>query len=63
MQHHLKITRCSHIGDASRSDSPNDSSEVPNSGINEAVPGTSYEVSRPTLPESNERGEPERLLE
>jgi sec-independent protein translocase protein TatA len=52
-----------HISDVSRSDSPSDSSAVPNSGINDAVPGTSYEVSRPTLPESNERGEPKRLLE
>jgi sec-independent protein translocase protein TatA len=52
-----------HISDASRSESPSDSSSHPNSGINGAVPGTSYEVSRTTLPESNERGEPKWLLE
>jgi sec-independent protein translocase protein TatA len=52
-----------HIGEASRSDSPSDSSALSRSGSNEAMSVTSNEVSRAIPPESNERGEPKRLLD
>jgi TatA/E family protein of Tat protein translocase len=52
-----------HIGEASRPDSPSDSPPLPPSGSNEVVSMTSNEVSRAVPPESNERGEPKRLLD
>ena len=52
-----------HIGEASRSDSPSDSSALSRSGSNEAMSVTSNEVSRAIPPESSERGDPKRLLD
>jgi sec-independent protein translocase protein TatA len=52
-----------HIGEATRSDSPSDSSAVSRSGSNEVMSATSNEVTRAIPPESNERGEPKRLLD
>ena len=53
-----------HIGEASRSDSPGDSSELSRSaGSNVAASATSNEVTRAIPPESTERGEPKRLLD
>ncbi|HEX9608216.1 MAG TPA: twin-arginine translocase TatA/TatE family subunit [Gemmatimonadaceae bacterium] len=52
-----------HIGEASRPDSPGESSVLSRSGSNEAESATSNEVTRAIPPESNERGEPKRLLD
>ena len=52
-----------HIGEASRPDSPTDSPEISRSGSNEIVSATSNEMTRAIPPESNERGEPKRLLD
>ena len=52
-----------HIGEASRPDSPSESSALSPFGTNEVVSVTSNEVSRAISPESNERGEPKRLLD
>lgn len=50
-----------HISEATRSESPPGS--FPQSPINDRVSGTSTEVSRVSVPESSERGEPKRLLD
>jgi sec-independent protein translocase protein TatA len=52
-----------HITDASHPESPSEGAARPQSVINERAPGTSTELSRTGLPESNERGEPKRLLD
>jgi sec-independent protein translocase protein TatA len=52
-----------HIGEASRSDSPTDNPGISRSGSNETVSATSNEMTRAIPPESNERGEPKRLLD
>ncbi len=52
-----------HIGEATRSDSPTDSPKISRSGSNEIVSVTSNEMTRAIPPESNERGEPKRLLD
>jgi TatA/E family protein of Tat protein translocase len=52
-----------HIGEASRPDSPIDSSALSRLGTNELESVTSNNVSLATSPESNERGEPKRLLD
>ena len=52
-----------HIGEATRSDSAGDSSPLSRSGTNDATSVTSNEVTRVNPPESNERGEPKRLLD
>jgi len=52
-----------HIGDASRADSSSDGSALSQSVSNEVVSVTSNELTRAAPPESNERGEPKRLLD
>ena len=52
-----------HISEANGPDSPAENSALSRSVINERASGTSTAVSRTSLPESNERGEPKRLLD
>jgi TatA/E family protein of Tat protein translocase len=52
-----------HIGEATRPDSPSDSSALSRSGTNEVVSVTSTEMPRAIPPEANDRGEPKRLLD
>ena len=51
------------ITDGNGPESPAESAALPRSVINERASGTSTEVSRTSPPESNERGEPKRLLD
>ncbi len=50
-----------HISEATRSDSPPEN--FAQSTINNRGPASSTEVSRASLPESGERGQPKRLLD
>src|SRR5882672_1435410 len=52
-----------HIGEAGRPDSPTDSPEISRSGFFFFMQETAYEMTRVIPPESNERGEPKRLLD
>ena len=52
-----------HISEANGPDSPAENSALSRSVINERASGMSTAVSRTSLPESNERGEPKRLLD
>ncbi|HEX9248942.1 MAG TPA: twin-arginine translocase TatA/TatE family subunit [Gemmatimonadaceae bacterium] len=52
-----------HIGEVSRPDGPTDRPEISRSGSNEIVSVTSNEMTRAIPPESNDRGEPKRLLD
>jgi sec-independent protein translocase protein TatA len=52
-----------HFSDVNDPESPAESAALTQTVINEQASGTSTEVSRTRLPESNERGEPKRLLD
>jgi sec-independent protein translocase protein TatA len=52
-----------HFSDGNGPESPAESASLTQSVINERASGTSTEVSRTSVPESNERGEPKRLLD
>ncbi len=52
-----------HFSDVNDPESPAESAALTQTVINEQASRTSTEVSRARLPESNERGEPKRLLD